>query len=170
MKTCMFTGHRPQSLPFRFNENDPRCVELKSHLQKLILLKIKEGITHFLSGMALGVDSYAAEIVLELQKEYPEITLDAIIPCANQSCKWNEKQILRYHEILKKCNRKIVLQEDYTADCMEKRNRYMVENSDCVIAVWNGSNSGTGKTVRYAINNKRPVIILDLINYSVQFV
>ncbi len=170
MKTCMFTGHRPQSLPFRFNENDPRCYELKKHLRDLIHSKIMDGVTHFLSGMALGIDSYAAEIVLDFQKEFPDVTIDAIIPCANQFCKWNEKQISRYNEILKKCNRKIVLQETYTADCMEKRNHYMVDNSDYVIAVWNGTSSGTSKTIRYAMSKNRPITILHPVTYSVQFI
>ena len=29
-KTCAFTGHRPQSLPFGFDESDKRCTSLKS--------------------------------------------------------------------------------------------------------------------------------------------
>ncbi len=120
--------------------------------------------------MALGVDCFASEIVLDLQNKFPDITLNAIIPCANQSYKWNEKQILRYNKILNKCNKKIVLQENYTADCMEKRNHYMVDNSDCVIAVWNGSNSGTSKTVNYAISKNRSITILNPINYSIKLI
>lgn len=33
MKTCAFTGHRPQNLPFGFNEEDERCVDLKKNSQ-----------------------------------------------------------------------------------------------------------------------------------------
>ena len=84
MITCMFTGHRPQNLPFRFNEDDYRCQELKRRLAILIREKIENGITCFLSGMAIGVDCYAAEIVLSLKKEFPNISLYAIIPCSNQ--------------------------------------------------------------------------------------
>ena len=29
-KTCSFTGHRPEKLPWRDNEEDPRCLELKA--------------------------------------------------------------------------------------------------------------------------------------------
>ena len=29
-KKCAFTGHRPQSLPFGFDESDERCIALKS--------------------------------------------------------------------------------------------------------------------------------------------
>ena len=76
-KTCCFTGHRPQSLPFGFNENDARCYALKKALREQIIHLIeKENVTHFISGMAIGIDMYAAEIVLDLKKSYPGITLE----------------------------------------------------------------------------------------------
>ena len=80
MKSCAFTGHRPQNLPFGFREDDERCIALKETLKKQITSLITdENVTHFISGMALGVDMYAAEIVLELKKTYPDITLESAI-------------------------------------------------------------------------------------------
>ena len=56
MKTCAFTGHRPQHLPFGMNENDERCVRLKEILKEEIINLIeKEDVTHFITGMALGI-------------------------------------------------------------------------------------------------------------------
>ena len=75
-KTCAFTGHRPQKLPFGFNEADERCTALKKLLRTKIIEYIEtEHVTHFISGMALGTDMYAAEIVLGLKAAYPGITL-----------------------------------------------------------------------------------------------
>ena len=34
---CAFTGHRPQNLPFRFDETDERCLRLKAELRNLIV-------------------------------------------------------------------------------------------------------------------------------------
>ena len=137
-------------------------------LSSLIRDKIENGFTHFLSGMAIGVDSYAAEIVLELRKEFPSITLEAVIPCANQASKWNAQQVEKYNKILSQCDSTTLLQMEYTPDCMEKRNRYMVDHSDCVIAVWNGSNSGTSKTVKYAMTKELPITILHPNTFEVQ--
>ena len=56
MKTvsCAFTGHRPQSLPFGFNETDSRCIALKRALHDQIINLIEtNGVTHFISGMAI---------------------------------------------------------------------------------------------------------------------
>lgn len=75
VKKCAFTGHRPQSLPFGFNESDERCIALKQTLRaEIIRLIEQEGVTHFISGMALGVDIYAAEIVLGLKSNYEGIS------------------------------------------------------------------------------------------------
>ena len=68
---CAFTGHRPQNLPFRFDETDERCLRLKVELRKLIVQMIEQkNVTHFISGMALGIDTYAAEMVLDLKSYF----------------------------------------------------------------------------------------------------
>ena len=48
---------------------------------QIVALIENEGVTHFITGMALGVDMYAAEIVLDLKSKYPHITLESAIPC-----------------------------------------------------------------------------------------
>lgn len=161
-KTCCFTGHRPQSLPFRFDEQDERCTRLKQLLREEIERQIvEEGVTHFISGMAIGVDMYAAEIVLELKAKYPQITLESAIPCETQAVKWSSALRERYYMIASKCDKETLIQQRYTADCMHKRNRYMVDSSDTVIAVWNGTPSGTGKTVKYAEEQKKTIVVIN---------
>ena len=89
MKTCAFTGHRPQNLPFGLNEEDERCIKLKKTLREQTIRVIEnEGVTHFITGMAIGVDMYAAEIVLGLKAAYPGVTLECAIPYENQAEKW----------------------------------------------------------------------------------
>ena len=162
MKSCAFTGHRPQKLPFGFNEADERCTALKDILRKQILHLIeKEKVTHFISGMALGVDMYAAEIVLDIKKTYPGITLESAIPCETQANKWNNAMRERYYEIAAQCDKETMLQTKYTPDCMEKRNHYMVDHADYIIAVWDGKPSGTGKTVKYAQQQEKKIICID---------
>lgn len=161
-KVCCFTGHRPQSLPFGFNEQDERCVKLKRLLREEIERQItEEGVTHFISGMAIGVDMYAAEIVLELKAKYPQITLESAIPCETQAVKWSSALRERYYLIASKCDKETMIQRHYTADCMHKRNRYMVDTSDTVIAVWDGRPGGTGKTVAYAESKGKTVVIIN---------
>lgn len=161
-KICAFTGHRPQNLPFRFNEQDERCVLLKRRLREEIEKQITEnGVTHFISGMALGTDIYAAEIILEIKRNNSSITLEAAIPCEEQAVKWREKDRERYYTVLEQCDKETLLQKHYSADCMLKRNYYMVDSADVLIAVWDGSPSGTGKTVRYAQSCGKLIVQID---------
>lgn len=169
VKKCAFTGHRPQSLPFGFNETDERCIALKQTLRAEIIKLIEdEGVTHFISGMAIGVDMYAAEIVLGLKSSYDSIILESAIPCETQAAKWTEEQRNRYFEIAEKCDKETLIQQHYTADCMHKRNRYMVDQADVIIAVWDGRPSGTGKTVQYAQRQGKPIRVINPKTLSVE--
>lgn len=111
--------------------------------------------------MAMGVDIYAAEIVLQLKEKYPHITLECAIPCETQANRWNDSWRNRYFDIIYRADAAKTLQTRYTYDSMMKRNKYMVDNSDVVIAVWNGEKSGTGNTVRYAESCGKSIIIID---------
>lgn len=167
-KICSFTGHRPQTLPFGYKERDPRCKKLKRVLRAEIIRQIRGGVTHFISGMALGIDMYAAEIVLDLKKKYPCVTLEAAIPCETQALKWREQDRDRYYGIIEQCDKETLIQKQYSSDCMHKRNRYMVDQADVVIAVWNGQPSGTGKTVEYAIEKGKTVAVIDPVSRDVK--
>lgn len=170
MNTCAFTGHRSQHLPFGMNENDERCVKLKEVLKEQIINLIEaENVTHFITGMALGVDLYAAEIVLDLKARYPNITLESAIPCETQAVKWSMAQRERYYDIAAQCDKETMLQSHYSPDCMDKRNRYMVDHADFIIAVWDGRPSGTGKTVTYARGRSRKaIIVIDPVTLAVE--
>ena len=159
-KVCCFTGHRPQSLPWRFREDDPRCRDLKQRLfEAMINAVAEEGVRKFLSGMALGTDIWAAEKVLRLREELP-ITLTCVLPCRDQDARWSEEAKRRYAAVLEQCDEKILLQESYTPDCFNRRNRYMVDHSQLLLAVHDGSPGGTRYTIEYALRQRRDVLVL----------
>lgn len=157
IQTCCFTGHRPQSFSWKYNEGNLRCIMLKFRLKREIVRAIKrDGIQHFLTGMALGVDTWAAEIVLSLRKRR-HVTLECVLPCHDQDARWPRESRERYQSILAQCDKVTLLQTHYSPDCFNKRNHYLIDHSDLVIAVWNGSPSGTGSTVAYAAAQGKPV-------------
>ena len=160
-ETCCFTGHRPEKLPWGKNVQDTRCLALKTKIRDAVEAARAEGKCHFICGMARGCDFYFAEAVLALREEHPEITLEAAIPCAVQSASWSVAQRHRWEELIAACDKRTVLQEYYTPDCMIRRNRYMVEHSSLVIAVYDGSDGGTRRTLEYAIREKVPFVDID---------
>lgn len=159
MYRVSFTGYRPSKLPF-FSEDDPMCVDLKQRLYKQISELAERGAYEFCSGMALGVDIWCAEAVIELKKTRPEIKLTAVIPCRSQSEKWSEPDKARYDSVLACCDKVICISESYTADCMHKRNRALVELCDILIAVYDGKSGGTKYTVDYAAKLGRKTLVV----------
>ena len=91
IKSCAFTGHRSLEKDF-----SPKL------LKKYVLALISDGVDVFYSGMALGFDLIAAEIVLSCKKKFPNIRLIACIPHYGQEARYSEKDKARYAKILKK--------------------------------------------------------------------
>ena len=125
-KTCCVTGHRPEKLPWGFDEEDSRCVELKDRLRAAVEQAYDDGFRHFITGMARGTDQYFARIVLDLRSERPGVTLEAAIPCEEQASRWRESARERYFDLVGQCDLETMVQRHYDRGCMQRRNRYMV--------------------------------------------
>ncbi|MBQ8263378.1 MAG: DUF1273 family protein [Oscillospiraceae bacterium] len=161
-KSCSFTGHREGKLPWRGNENDPRCIRLKERIYDAVEAVYRSGIRHFICGMATGCDFYFCEAVIELRNTHPEITIEAAVPFAQQSKKWDETQRRRYERLITECDYQTVVQREYSSECYMRRNRYMVDSSAILIAAYNGRAGGTMSTLLYAIRNGLEVIQLPI--------
>lgn len=159
--TCTFTGHRPDKLPWHGKEEDPRCLALKEKLYDTVESVYAGGVRHFICGMARGCDFYFAEAVIRLRLEYPAVSLEAAIPCAAQSQGWTAAERRRYDRLVAQCDEFNILYPEYFRGCMLARNRYMVERSSVLIAIFNGSNGGTAYTVRYAAKSGLEVVTID---------
>ena len=86
-KRCAFTGYRPQKMPFGFNESDPRCIVFKRRVNETIQALYDMGYRHFISGGALGMDMFAAEAVLELRAQHPDMILEMVSPFDDQAAR-----------------------------------------------------------------------------------
>ena len=159
-ESCCFTGHRPAKLPWGYNESDPRCVKLKERIADAVLLAYQEGYRHFLCGMAQGCDLYFCEAVLALRERYPEVTVEAAIPCPTQADAWPEAERDRYRELGARCDMETMVSDTYSSTCMQRRDRYMVDHAMLLIAAFDGTAGGTRYTVEYAL--RRGIEIFDV--------
>ena len=150
-KTCCFTGHRENKLPWRGNEADSRCVALKKELSRAVERAYLSGMRHFICGMATGCDLYIAESELALREKLPDITLEAAIPHVGQSDAWSRLNQERYAFIRAQCDYETIVAKCYTPDCKKRRNEYMVDQSALLIAVYSGAAGGTRNTILYAL-------------------
>ena len=157
---CCFTGHRPGKLPWRYNEEDLRCVSLKARIADAVEAAYQEGFRHFLCGMALGCDLYFCECVLALRQRHPDVTVEAAVPCPSQADAWPPDQRRRYERLVAACDFETLVSACYTPACMQRRDRYMVDHAALLIAAFDGSPGGTRYTVEYAM--RRGLEIVDL--------
>ena len=160
--SCCFTGHRPEKLPWRYDEADPRCLSLKRRIAAAVEAAYEEGHRHFLCGMALGCDLYFCETVLALRDSRPGVTVEAAIPCESQADKWPPEDKERYQRLVGLCDFETMVQRQYDRGCMLRRNRYMVDRSSLLIAAFDGSKGGTLYTASYALKNGVEVEVIDL--------
>lgn len=162
-KNCCCTGHRPKGFPFKYGVDKQKHYSYQKTLAEKTELAITEyGITNFISGMAVGVDLDFAETVLNLRNKYP-ITLECAIPCPNQTLKWSDTDKLRYDSILKRADKVSLISKRYDTECMLKRNRYIVDKSELVIAIFNGiEKGGAWYTISYAKKRNKVIEMIEL--------
>lgn len=138
-----FTGHRPEKL------KQPEA-KIIAGLEEEIRRAIDDGITTFISGMARGVDIWAAEIVLRLRNEGLPIKLIAASPFEGFERSWSADWLNRYKAVISEADLVIYICQGYSRACFQERNEWMVDHSSRVIAVFNGEKGGTKNTIDYA--------------------
>ena len=150
---CCFTGHRPERLGMP--ESD-----VIFGLKEEIRTAIADGFQTFISGMARGVDLWAAEIVLALRDEGAAVRLICASPYRGFENRWSREWQERYRRVMEQADLVRFICPGYSRDCFQRRNEWMVNHSVRVIAVYNGQPSGTRNTIEYARRCRVPVILL----------
>ena len=142
-KTCCFTGHRPDKL-----------LGSEEHIREALKERIEDAISNgtdaFISGMAEGVDIWAAEEVLKLKAGGEDIKLVCAVPFNGVERKRTAMQQETFCSILSEADDIVYVCQKYTPWCFSARNRWMVDHSSKAIAVFNGTSGGTEKTLDYA--------------------
>lgn len=141
-QTACFTGHReipPEQIPI-----------IKAKLRGEIIRLIEQGIIYYGCGGARGFDLFAAQIVLELKTDYPQIKLIMILPCKNQTKGWNGADKAQYDKALAAADKIVYTSDSYFSGCMQKRNRHMLDCSSYCICYLTKATGGTAYTVNYA--------------------
>lgn len=139
-----FTGHRPEKLQQTEKEI---CKGLEQEIRKAI----DSGIYVFITGMARGVDIWAAEIVLRLRNEGQNVKLICAGPYEGFERGWSHDWQQRYNAVLRSADLVRFICRGYSRACFQIRNEWMVDHSALVIAVFNGQPSGTKNTIDYAV-------------------
>lgn len=127
-----------------------------------------------IQGVAIGFDTLLAFATIKLREKYPDIfVLESAIPTKNQSKEFNEIQKMDYQYILKHSD--IVTEvfkdkkygipkyeDSYNYKQMFKRNYYMVDQSNFVLAYYHGGRSGTLNAINRAKLKNKEIVYLNV--------
>lgn len=145
-----FTGHRPDKLG-GYKVPNPTYLYVCQQIDKTLRELKPEKV---ISGMALGVDQWAAHIAYKLG-----IPFIAAVPFEGQEKAWPKQSQMTFHLLLRMASEKVIVSPgDYSAAKMQVRNEWMVDHCDKLIAVWDGTSGGTGNCVAYAQKSEKNII------------
>jgi uncharacterized phage-like protein YoqJ len=165
-KTACFTGHRPPQIGgYGIN---PTAQEIKGWIIYFICTSVEMNQHNtFISGMAQGVDTIAAEAILECRDERQlPVQLICAIPFLKQSSIWPPHARTKWDIITNKANAVVEVSSDPTDkhDAVKKlqlRNQWMVDHSSLCLAVWTGVAGGTANCVKYAQQSYKNIVVYD---------
>jgi uncharacterized phage-like protein YoqJ len=162
MSIVAATGHRPNKLDNDYFNVTPLT---KAIYDEMVRYCNSDGVTEAISRMALGADQLWAGVALDLH-----IPLTCIIPFRGQELVWSKHSQRLYHEILSKAT-KVIYVHDEPAPAekwrvyswLEDGNEYMIDYSQKLIAVHDGSVGGTYNALTYAKKTKpgMPIYIIN---------
>jgi len=144
--TACVTGHR--------RLGDPE--QVRRVLAAALDRALAEGYAAWYTGMALGADQMAAELLLGKAR------LVAVIPYDGYDRLWPAPLRNRYRSLLARADEVVMYPGGpYAPWKPHARNRWMVDRSRLVVAVWDGRHGGgTYGTVEYARTRGVPVRVV----------
>ncbi|MBQ8308582.1 MAG: DUF1273 family protein [Clostridia bacterium] len=137
-ESCAFTGHRQISDDL----DEQKLIDIIKEL-------IQKGVKTFYCGMAMGFDLLAAETLLKVKETYSDVKIIACIPYYGQEKNFSDADKKRYVDILKKADEQVLVSDRYYKGCMLKRDRYMADMADVLVAYKRKETGGTAYTVKY---------------------
>ena len=157
-QSCAITGHNPQRFKFKYNEESPLCRKIKTAITEQIKAAYSKGVRLFYVGCAVGVDTWAAEIIIDMKKQadYSDIELFCAVPFPEHADKFTEGQKKRSGNILYQCTQKETINRHYSPTAYKRLNYFLVDKSQYLIAVYDqdkSDRSGLVQTVNYAMKN-----------------
>lgn len=160
-QSVCFTGHRPSSMPWGYNQDHKDCKQLKKRLKEVLTTLIGNGFSTFYNGLAEGFDMLAAEILLELKSEGYPVYMIGCIPCGNQDKYFSDESKAMYQKLKENCDELYFVTEGhYFRGCTHVRNKYMVDNSTFLVAYCHKDTGGAASTLAYAKKQGKEIIEL----------
>ncbi|MFG6114567.1 SLOG family protein [Halobacillus sp. MO56] len=143
MKTMVVTGYKPMELGI-FKNDDPRIFYIKEALKKKLTDMLEEGLEWVLISGQMGVELWAAEVVMDLKEQY-DVQLGFIPPFINQESRWPDEMKSRYEEMSMLADfYKPVYEKEYQGPYQFKaKDQFLVNHSDGALMLYDQDTPGS---------------------------
>lgn len=180
MLKIAFTGHRPDKLPGGYDWESDSNQKLCYVIEKVVSYLVSKQPSFCLyTGGALGVDQMVVYHFCGLQLDKP-MKQHMALPYAPEilTSKWNQRSKDAFNHLMQQVDEITIVDqlplydftkvEGYKKEKLQIRNQFLVDQSHLLIAVWDGSPSGTKNCIDYALNCGKIVIMINPKNYLVR--
>lgn len=173
-KVLAISGYKPFELGI-FQKDHPSVSFIKAAIRKSLLPRLEEGVEWVLISGLLGAELWAAEVVFELQHEFPELKLAVITPFLNQESNWNEANKDWYESILAQADFvDSVTKKDYEKPWQFRlKNQFFIEKSDGLMLLYDQEKEGSPKylyemALQYQNHHSYPIELITF--YDLQMI
>ncbi|AWE06093.1 hypothetical protein DCE79_01195 [Lysinibacillus sp. 2017] len=152
MKSLYITGYRAHELGI-FNDTHPGVAIIKKALENQLRVLIEDGLEWIVISGQQGVETWAAQVVIELKTDYPEIKYSIITPFLEQEKNWNEHKQATYMHIVSNADFVTsVTKRPYEAPWQFiEKDKFIIDNTDGTLLVYDEENEGSPKYVHRLI-------------------
>ncbi|MFC7392715.1 DUF1273 domain-containing protein [Scopulibacillus cellulosilyticus] len=161
------TGYKPNELGI-FTQQHPGIEVIKFALRSNIIHLIEEGIEWFIISGQPGVELWAAETVLNLKEEYPQVKLAVLMPFLEQEGRWPEHAKSMYYDILANADFvEAITQRPYEHPAqLRQKNDFIIGKSDGLLIVYDEETPGSpqyylGPARRKQEHSHYPIIMIN---------
>ena len=151
LKRLVVTGYKPHELGI-FDDKHPGVQFIKKALEKRLVALLDDGLEWVIISGQLGIETWAADVVIELKKEYTELKYAVITPFNEQEKNWNDMKKEKYHTIIALADYHTSLtNRSYEAPWQFiEKDKFFMRNSDGILIVYDEENDGSPKFVKKA--------------------
>ena len=149
IKRLVITGYKQHELGV-FDDKHPGIAFIKKALINRLLPLIDDGLEWVILSGQLGVETWAAEVIIELKATHPQLKYAIITPFLEQEKKWNDTKKEKYQMICEKADfHTSVTKKPYEAPWqMIEKNKLVIRNSDGLLIVYDEENEGSPKFMK----------------------
>ncbi|WP_251717355.1 DUF1273 domain-containing protein [Lactobacillus agrestimuris] len=167
MQRIWVTGYRSYELAV-FGEKDPKITIIKYALKNYLKSLLEEGeIDWVITGANLGIEQWAAEVAIELRKEYP-VQISIMTPYEEFSNRWNENNQAKFINLKNKVDFFASTSNTPYKSPVQLRNyqNFMLRHTDQALMIYDEEHPGKSKydynlIKKYQESNNYPLHLID---------